>query len=69
MIGTFGPIDWRAYYKRPALPDPLKDIPCMGCHMYQDGQCARKATPGTSNSCKSWDQWFSKWWAILTGRA
>jgi len=70
--GTFGPVDWPAYYKKPIVikGKPIKvdiqaDMPCNIC--FKARNC-NYAFGGDKNNCFRFNKWFARWWPVITGQ-
>ena len=75
-VNTFGKIDWYAYYKIPIVVkgvpvkvDPFEDWPCESCSKLRaKNGCPLSLNPSSKNHCTKYNQWFRKWWPIVTGQ-
>ena len=66
MIPTFGPIDWREYYKPRQKPVEFKatfPFPCSVCA--QQGNCSLGVNPERRNRCGACVTWMDENWRNL----
>ena len=65
--GTFGPVDWRAYYRRRfPVDDVLAAKPCRRCP--HKGECNKSINPAHKSPCWRWIKWCRQIWPVVTGK-
>lgn len=66
-MNTFGPIDWRAYYRYvPPWAGLIDQSPCFRCP--RGPECQKSVDPDVNGACWRWIIWFRGMWPVVTGK-